>query len=62
MPLTPQESSHSDDSTSSWRKIARNLWIEAVAEGYVGTLEPNGLDAEMQSMRKACQYTAELAP
>lgn len=54
----PQESSGRDNDTSSWRKIANNFFVIAQARGYAGTLEPNPLDNMVQSMRKACYFSA----
>lgn len=54
----PQEPSFTDSPTDLWRKIARNLYEIAVAAGYTGTLEPNGLDNVTSSQRKAVVYAA----
>lgn len=44
--------------TDLWRWVARYFHEMAVSHGYSGTLEPNGLDSAISSMRKACFYTA----
>lgn len=49
-----------DSQTNLLRKIARNLYTRAVADGYVG-IEPNALDDYMSSLRKIVYYTAYLA-
>lgn len=57
MPV-PQEPSGRDNDTNSWRKIANNFFVMAVARGYAGTMEPNPLDNLTSSMRKACYFSA----
>lgn len=50
-----------DSATSLWRDIARNFYELAQTRGYNGTLEPNPLDNENDSMRKTVVYTAFIA-
>lgn len=61
MPQTPGIGFPPDSSTSLWRDIARNFYEIAQALGYTGTLEPNALDNETSSQRKAVVYTAFIA-
>ena len=49
------------DWTSLWRDLSRSFYTIAVAKGYAGILQPNGLDNDVSSMRKVCFYTAFIA-
>lgn len=59
-PLPPGIGFMPDSETNLLRKIARNLYTRAVADGYVG-IEPDALDDYMSSLRKIVYYTAYLA-
>lgn len=50
-----------DSATGLWRDVARNFFELAQARGYNGILEPNHLDTEMDSMRRAVVFTAYIA-
>lgn len=56
-----QEPAWNDSWTSLWRKLAQDYYIIAVSLGFNEPLEPNGLDAQIDSMRKVCVYTAYIA-
>lgn len=49
-----------DSSVNLWRKIANNLFEIATSLGYSG-IEPNALDNQTSSQRKAVYYTAYIA-
>ncbi len=61
MPQQPGIGFPPDSETNLWRKVCDNFFEIAQAHGYADFLEPNGLDAPMNSMRKSVIYTAFIA-
>ena len=61
MPQQPGIGYPSQGQAGLWRDIARNLFEIAQSYGYNDWLEPNALDGEINSMRKAVLYSDYIA-